>query len=133
MPRGLNPNSKANLKPHLTTERAKELSKLAVEARRRNREQRKNMKQTLMVLLSKSLKRGEKVDAEDIQDLAEAENLNVDVMTAMNIAVIQRALLGDVQAIQFVRDTIGEKPSDKVEVDQSLTIESWAKEHKVKL
>lgn len=116
-----------------SSERAKELNKLSIEARRRNIEQRKNMKETLKILLTKSLKSGKAVDAEDIQDMAQVENLNVDVQTAISIAVLQRALLGDVQAIQYVRDTIGEKPSDKVEVDQSLTIENWVKNHKVKL
>ena len=87
----------------------------------------------LEILLSKTLKRGQLVLPEDIQNMAEIENLNIDVMTAMSIATIQRALLGDIQAIQLIRDTIGEKPSDKVELDQSVTIEAWAKNHKVKL
>ena len=47
--------------------------------------------------------------------------------------MVQRAMMGDVQAAQYIRDTVGEKPSDKVEVDQSLTIEAWAKKNKVKL
>ena len=76
---------------------------------------------------------GEMVLPEDIENIADAENINIDAQTAMGVAMVQRAMLGDVQAAQFIRDTIGEKPTDKVEVDQSLTIEEWAKNHKPKL
>ena len=103
------------------------------EVRRAKRDARITLKESLDILLTKALKKGDLVTPEEIQDMANVENLNVDVQTAMAIAVLQRAMLGDVQAVQFVRDTIGEKPSDKVEVDQSLTIESWAKNHKPKL
>ena len=124
-----------NLRPRTTLsfEEASAMGKRSAEVRKQKAEMRKSMKNTLEILLRKSLKRGEMALPEDIQDLADVENLNVDVMTAMSIATIQRALLGDIQAIQFIRDTIGEKPSDKVELDQSLTIENWAKNHKVKL
>lgn len=43
--------------------------------------------------------------------------------TNMNLALVQRALDGDIKAYEVVRDTIGEKPVDKVivaEVDQSI-------------
>lgn len=122
-----------NLKPIRDPERARELQKRGTEVRRAKAEARKTMKYTLDILLSKSLRKGALVLPDDITNMAEAEGMNVDVQTAINIAVIQRAMMGDVQAIQFIRDTIGEKPSDKVELDQSLTIESWAKSHKVKL
>lgn len=124
-----------NLKPRttLSKEEARAMQKRSVESRRQRAEARKTMKNTLEILLGKTLKRGELVLPEEIQNMAEVENLNIDVMTAMSIATIQRALLGDIQAIQLIRDTIGEKPSDKVELDQSVTIEAWAKNHKVKL
>lgn len=41
----------------------------------------------------------------------------------MNLALIARALTGDVKAYEVIRDTIGEKPIDKVmvaEVDQNV-------------
>ena len=51
----------------------------------------------------------------------------------MNIAMIKRAIMGDVSAYLAIRDTLGEKPSDKLEIDSNLTVEEWAKNHKVKL
>ena len=59
--------------------------------------------------------------------------MNISVQNAIDIAMVERAMLGDVQAAQYIRDTVGEKPTDKVELDSNLTIESWAKNHKLKL
>lgn len=127
-----NPNVLENLRTP-THEEAVAMGKKSGEVRRENARKRQNMKATLDVLLTKAIKRGEMVETEDIMSIADAEDINVDAQTAMAIAMVQRAMLGDVQAMTFIRDTIGEKPSDKVEVDQSLTIEEWAKNHKPKL
>ena len=116
-----------------THEEAVELGKKSGEVRRARAEARKSMASTLNILLTKAIKRGELVNAEDVQNIADAENINIDAQTALSIAMVQRAMLGDVQAATFIRDTIGEKPTDKVEVDQSLTIEEWAKNHRPKL
>jgi hypothetical protein len=46
-----------------------------------------------------------------------------DTQKDMNLALIQRALDGDTKAYEVVRDTIGEKPVDKIvvaEVDQAV-------------
>ena len=95
--------------------------------------ERKKMKDDLKVLLKMSLRRGDLLDVDEAMDLAHLEGKNISVQSAMNLAMIQRAIMGDVQAYTIIRDTIGEKPSDKVELDSSLTIESWVKNHKVKL
>lgn len=114
-------------------ERARVAAQLSLIKRRENIAKRKSMKEDLDILLKLALKKGELVSADEIVSLAEAQGKNVSVQTAMDIAMVQRAMLGDVQAYIAIRDTIGEKPSDKVQVDQSLTIESWAKSHNVKL
>lgn len=129
-----NPNLVNNLRPFKKGDPyASEMQKKGIEARKRNTLERKKIKDDLNILLKISLKRGDINDPEDILNLDEAQKMNVPVQTAINIAMIKRALLGDVQAAQYIRDTVGEKPSDKVELDQSLTIESWAKNHDVKL
>lgn len=113
--------------------RAKEVSRLGNEALKKRMAERKKMKEELDTLLKISLKRGDIISADDVLSLEEADDANISVQTAINIAMIKRAIMGDVQAAQYLRDTVGEKPTDKVEVDQSLTIEEWAKNHKVKL
>lgn len=91
------------------------------------------MKEDFNILLKLPLKKGEMVYSEDIQNLAEAKGMNISVQNAIDIAMVERAMLGDVQAAIYIRDTVGEKPTDKVELDSNLTIESWAKNHKLKL
>ena len=125
----------ANLKPPFekNSEYAREMARKGAIIRNKKAAERKKMKEDLNTLLKIALKRGDITDPEDILNLKEAENMNLPVQTAINIAMLKRALLGDVQAAQYIRDTVGEKPTDKVEVDASQTIEAWAKSHKVKL
>ncbi len=99
----------------------------------KTQKERKKMKEELKTLLKISLNRGDIINADDVLSLDEAEKANITVQTAMNIAMIKRAINGDVNAYLAVRDTVGEKPTDKVEIDTNLTVEEWAKNHKVKL
>lgn len=117
----------------ITSEQAREMQAIGAEKKRVERLKRESMKFTINTLLSKTLKKGELCTADDVMSLAEMDGKNVDVQTAIIIAVVQRAMMGDMSAVQFLRDTVGEKPSDKIELDSSLTVETWAKKHKVKL
>lgn len=126
--------SLANLKPFKKGEKkSPESVRKKVEAQKRNHAARVKMKDELDTLLKIALRRGDIKAVDDILDLEEADKANISVQTAINIAMIKRALMGDVQAAQYLRDTAGDKPTDKVELDQSLTIEAWAKKNKVKL
>ena len=113
--------------------RAAELARKGAEVRKANKLKRLTMKQDFDILLKLPLKKGDMVFPEDIQNLAETRGMNISVQNAIDIAMVERAMLGDVQAAQYIRDTVGEKPTDKVELDTNLTIESWAKNHKLKL
>ena len=115
------------------SERARQLQRLGAEAKKRNNAERKKMREELNHLLKLSLKKGDLITPEEVMNFEQAQELNIPVQTAINVAMIQRAIMGDVQAATWVRDTLGEKPTDKVELDQSLTIEAWAKNHDVKL
>jgi hypothetical protein len=117
----------------ITSEEAREMQRIGAQKLKERNASRKQMKFTIDTLLSKSLKKGELCTADDVMSLAEMDGKNIDVQTAIMIAVVQRALMGDMTAVQFLRDTVGEKPSDKIELDSSLTVETWAKKHKVKL
>ena len=132
----MNPHPKTEhlkLVTPINKDTAREMQLKGAAVRKRNNEERKRMKEELNTLLKMSLKKGEYQFPEDITNLAEAKEMNIPVQTAINISMIQRAIMGDVQAATWVRDTLGEKPTDKVELDQSLTIEAWAKNHDVKL
>ena len=102
-----------HLSPEEIREAGRKGGKASVEAKRR----RKELKETLEILLNMSLdKRRKNVDIEKIQAFADLKGKNVTVDEAMMIKLVQKALSGDLNSISMVRDTIGEKPSDRVEV-----------------
>jgi hypothetical protein len=59
---------------------------------------------------------------EDIKNFAALKGKNINVQEAMMIAQVQKALKGDTQAAQFIRDTIGEKAPDSLELGGSMVI-----------
>lgn len=124
---------KANITDYTPYRMDSAAAKIASQKSHESKRRKKKMREDFGLLLNLSIKKGELVDAEDVSSLAEMEGKNITAQSAIAIAMIQRAIMGDVQAAVFVRDTIGEKPSDKVEIDSSLTVEEWAKNHKVKL
>lgn len=112
------------------TERAKEISKMGVETRKERKMLRESMQATMDMLLRKSIKEGAQIDPEDILSIAETEGKNISVQQAIALAQIQKALLGDTESAKFIRDTLGEKPVEKIEAQMS--IEDYVKNHKVK-
>lgn len=92
-----------NLKPfdQLTEKEQREIrskgGKRSVEVRRA----RKTLREELLALLSQEMK---------------DENGNpVNTQVAMSVSLIKEAIDGNTKAFELVRDTIGEKPVDKVE------------------
>lgn len=102
---------------HLTREDRVEAGRKGGYKSGESKRRRKEFKETLEILLSMSLdKRRTNIDIDKIKAFADLKGKNVTVDQAMMIKLIQRALTGDLNAITMVRDTIGEKPSDRVEV-----------------
>lgn len=98
MPRG-NPQ---NLKPFnsLTEEERKNLASKAGKASGEARRARKTLREELLALLSQGNKQEQ-----------------------MTVAIYEKALLGDTKAFELIRDTIGEKPVEKVmvaDIDASI-------------
>lgn len=89
-----------NLKPFIKGEqRQKDLGKMGGIASGEARRKRKTLKDELILLL-------------------ETDNNNNKISTAL----LKRALSGDIQAFTTIRDTIGEKPTDKIEQELISTI-----------
>lgn len=78
----------------MSEEEHKELSSRGGKATAAARQQRKTLKEELLLLL---------------EDKDNQKN--------MTIALLRKALDGDIKAFEVVRDTIGEKPTDKIEAD----------------
>ena len=92
MPRGENPNSKANLKQDFTPAERSENGRKGAEKTNAKRRELKTLKEELKILLS----------------------LN-ETQEKISLALLQQALNGNVKAFEVVRDTIGQKPTDVIE------------------
>jgi hypothetical protein len=103
-----------NLKPIKTTERARELQEKAAQKQRENIARRKTLKETLLMMLEEG-----------------------DTQNNITLALLQKALNGDTKAYEVIRDTVGEKPTDKIEQSGELNntitvkfngeVEEWGK------
>jgi len=105
MPRGSNPNSRKNLKSgknatSFTAENAAEMQKKSTKAKR----------------MYKSL-------TEDLK-----ERLTPERVAKMNERMIFMAERGNISAWEKIRDTIGEKPTDKVEVSGNISFSDILRE-----
>lgn len=83
----------------LTEEEQREIARKGGIASGESRRKRKTLKEELIMLL-------------------ESDNNNNKISTA----ILKKALDGDIQAFTTIRDTIGEKPTDKIEQELISTI-----------
>ena len=104
---------------NLSTEEARRIGskggKASGEARRRER----TLKETLEKLLSLPIR------DEQTKDFIRALGFNDEELnnkTAINVAMYQEALKGNVKAYELIRDTMGEKPTDKVAIEEAPQI-----------
>ena len=87
-----------------------ELRARIAEKQRRTKRKRRTFRESVQLVLN--------LDVPDEAKKAEREKLGVDpsVLNAINLAVSGRATLGDVEAARFLRDTIGEKPREGLDL-----------------
>lgn len=98
-----------NLKPVRSKDEAKSRGRKGGLASGTARREKKSLRQRLELLLK----------AQD----QESGKENADAITA---ALIAKALAGDVKAYEVIRDTIGEKPTDKMDANISGGLEiAW--------
>ena len=95
-----------NLKPFDSNQSREEAKKNGRKGGKKSgevRRQKKTMREMLDYLLEKELtsKNGEKATT----------------LEAMMTAMIKQGLNGNVKAVEFIRDTTGQKPTEKVDVD----------------
>lgn len=100
----------------LTKEEQRELAKKGGKKSGEVRREKKLIKDQLNLLLSLPLK--------DPKAKKQLQSLGIDVdnldnQMAMVISMWQKAIKGDVQAFNSIRDTVGEKPVEKVEVSKN--------------
>lgn len=105
MPRGMHPNSRKALeenraKTQFHGDKAVEAQKAAAKSVRRNRTFREEFELELQTMITDNS--GKKTT----------------VKNALTKTAVQKALRGDLRALQFIRDTVGEKPIDTVQLLQ---------------
>ena len=100
------------------SEDSRKAGKASGKARRRNA----RLKETLLLLGATPLKKGSDVSIEEVNSIAEAKGLNLTAEETMALAVVRRAAEGDLKAIEFYRDSTGQKPDNKVDVKTSLPV-----------
>ena len=91
-------------------------------AKREATRRRKEMRETLDILLNMPMKKGKVYSAEEIKSFADLKRKNITIDQAMMITLVQKALKGDLNAIGMVRDTVGEKPTEKMEIKDTTPV-----------
>lgn len=101
----------------MTPEERSEWGKIGAQKSIETKRKRKEMRETLDILLKMPMKKGKQYSAEDIKCFADLKGKNITIDQAMMVCLVQKALKGDLNAIAMVRDTVGEKPAEKIEAN----------------
>lgn len=96
-----------NLKPCKTTQEAQKRGRLGGIASGRAKRKKKTMREALEILL-----------ALNTQD---EDGNEMETVEALSVALVRRALSGDVKAYEVIRDTIGQKPVQKQDINLTET------------
>lgn len=115
---------KSGVNTQFNGERAAKMGKKSGEERKKKAEEKKKQEaetktfqEIAQRVLNLKLYEGVPVDAEDIQSIAEAQGQNIPVKWAIVIAQAINAINGNKGAAEFLRDTAGEKPIEKQEIN----------------
>lgn len=102
----------------MTPEELREVSrrggKASVKARRERRERQKDMRHIFTDLLTMTIKSGKVYDTGEIDNFSKLKGKNITVNEAICVRQIQKALIGDAKAFEFIRDIMGEKPVENI-------------------
>lgn len=123
-----------NLKPIRSTEEAKQKGSAGGKKSGEVRKQRKAMKEQMELLLSLPVKSEEH---KAFMETIGVDTENMDNQMMLMVSIFNKAMNGDLEAAKFCRDTVGEKPTDKVEqsgevnnivtIKTSKEVEEWGK------
>ena len=106
----------------MTPEQRAEYGRKGAEKANETKRKRKEMRETLDILLNMPMKKGKVYSAEEIKSFADLKGKNITIDQAMMITLVQKALKGDLNAIGMVRDTVGEKPTEKMEIKDTTPV-----------
>lgn len=110
-----------NLRPSSPTEARINGRKGGIASGKARRE-RKAMRETLEELLSMPIKDGTSDEIDTIKSIAGIKGKNITMQEAIMVAMLNKAAKGDVRAAEYVRDTIGQKPTDKMNIEMRMPV-----------
>lgn len=113
----------------ITKENAREMQLKGAEQKKINTARRRSMQEIARWLGEMAVNKKQILNPDEIVELDKAQSVHMTGAEAIMLAQYQKALLGDTESAKFIRDTAGEKPVEKIE---TITIEDYVKEHKVK-
>ena len=96
-------------------EERRKIARMGGKASGKAKREQKKTKEILEIFLSMPLKRRKTADIEEIRAYEALKGKNLTVNEAIQLKQIQRALNGDLSSACYIRDTIGEKPTEKVD------------------
>lgn len=99
-----------------TKEQLAEYGRRGGRTKAENYKTRRGICETMKILLEMSLSTGKVNTVDEIRAFGKLKGKNVIVRDAICIRLVQKALTGDLKAIEMVRDTVGEKPTDKLDI-----------------
>lgn len=111
-----------NLKPVRTTDEARKRGAAGGKKSGEARRQKKTMEQSLQILLNLAVSDSTLTDPTDNDVFNKVKGKNLTVQDKILVEVIKKALKGDLKAIEFLRDTSGQKPVDKKNVKQDVNV-----------
>lgn len=118
-------NPPENFGKTFTTEEYKANGRKGGIASGKAKREKKRIKEILEILLELPLNERKNVELADItsfNDLKDGKNKlkNITVNEAIQVKQVQRALNGDLNSAIYIRDTVGDKPSDNVNVNAEV-------------
>jgi hypothetical protein len=99
-----------------------EIARKGGKASAAKRREKKTMEQSLQILLNLAVSDSTLTDPEDNDTFNKVKGKNLTVQDKILVEVIKKALKGDLKAIEFLRDTSGQKPVDKKNVKQDVNV-----------
>jgi len=87
------------------------------------RREKKQFRETLEAILFMPMREGRSASVDEIKNFAAIKGKNISVQEAILLSQVQKAMKGDTRAAEYVRDTIGQKPSDKLDLNADVDME----------
>ncbi len=116
-----------NLKPVRTKREAKERGRKGGIASGEARRAKRTFKDRIKWLMELPMGEGEITEDTDIKNVRLIPSANLTAIDQIIVAQFQKAAKGDTKAAEFIRDTLGEKPKEKMEIKSDIKNEAIEK------